>query len=330
MTTRVALIDDYQRVALDYADWSTLEPECAVEVFHDHLTDEDAIVARLREFDVVMALRERTPFPRSLLARLPNLKLIASAGMRNAAIDLEAATELGIVVCGTEGSSRATMELTWGLILGLLRHIPLEHQATRTGSWQRTLGTGLDGKTIGILGLGNIGSQMAEVARAFHMNVLAWSQNLTQEHAEANGASLVSKDELLRQSDIVTIHLRLSERTVGLLGARELGLMKPTAYVVNTSRGPIIEENALISAVESGTIAGAGLDVFDIEPLPAHHPFLAIENVLLTPHLGYVTQDTYRTFYGQTLENIRSFIQGKPQRVMNPDVLGKQRSITQE
>ena len=328
--TKVALIDDYQRVALEYAEWSALESDCAIEVFHDHLTEEDAIVDRLREFDVVMALRERTPFPRSLLARLPNLKLIASAGMRNAAIDLDAATELGIVVCGTEGSSRATMELTWGLILGLLRHIPLEHQATRGGSWQRTLGTGLDGKTIGILGLGNIGSQMAEVARAFHMNILAWSQNLTREHAESNGALLVSKDELLERSDIVTIHLRLSERTVGLIGARELGLMKPTAYIVNTSRGPIIEENALISAVESGTIAGAGLDVFDVEPLPAHHPLLAAENVLLTPHLGYVTQETYRTFYGQTLENIRSFIQGKPQRVMNPGVLGKQRSITQD
>lgn len=328
--TKVALIDDYQRVALNYADWSTLGSECTVEVFHDHLTDEDAIVDRLREFDVVMALRERTPFPRSLLARLPNLRMIASAGMRNAAIDLEAATELGVLVCGTEGSSRATMEITWGLILGLLRHIPLEHQATRSGSWQRTLGTGLDGKTIGILGLGNIGSQMAEVARAFHMNILAWSQNLTQEYAEANGALLVSKDELLERSDIVTIHLRLSERTIGLLGAREFELMKSSAYLVNTSRGPIVDENALISALQSGAIAGAGLDVFDREPLPADHPLLALDNVLLTPHLGYVTHETYRTFYGQTLENIRGYIEGKPQRVMNPDVLGKQRSVTRD
>ena len=324
---RAALIDDYQQVALEYAKWSALESECAVEVFHDHLTDEDALADRLREFDVVMALRERTPFPHSLLARLPNLKLIASAGMRNAAIDLEAATELGIVVCGTEGSSRATMELTWGLILGLLRHIPLENQETRSGSWQRTLGTGLDGKTIGILGLGNIGSQMAEVARAFHMNILAWSQNLTQERAESNGALLVSKDELLERSDIVTIHLRLSERTRGLIGARELALMKPTAYIVNTSRGPIIDESALISALKTGAIAGAGLDVFDMEPLPTDHPLLALDNVLLTPHLGYVTQETYRTFYGQTLENIRSFIQGKPQRVMNPAVIEGRRRL---
>ena len=318
---RVALIDDYQQVALEYAKWSALEPECAVEAFHDHLTDEDALVDRLGGFDVVMALRERTPFPRSLLARLPNLKLIASAGMRNAAIDLDAATELGIVVCGTEGSSRATMELTWSLILGLLRHIPLEHQATRAGSWQRTIGTGLEGKTIGILGLGNIGSQMAEVARAFHMNILAWSQNLTRERAESNGALLVSKEELLERSDIVTIHLRLSERTIGLIGAREFSLMKPTACIVNTSRGPIIDESALISALKSGVITGAGLDVFDKEPLPTDHPLLDLDNVLLTPHLGYVTQETYRTFYGQTLENIRSFIQGKSQRVMNPTVI---------
>ncbi len=322
---KLALLDDYQRVALQSADWDSLSPECSVTVFHDHLTDESTIADRLRDFDAVMALRERTPFPRSLLARLPNLKLIASAGMRNAAIDLDSATELGIVVCGTEGSSRATMELTWGLVLGLLRHIPLEHEATRDGDWQRTVGIGLDGKTIGIIGLGNIGSQMAEVARAFHMRILAWSQNLTQEHAEANGATLVSKDELLAQSDIVTIHTRLSDRTRGLLGARELGIMKPSAYLINTSRGPIVDEGALVSALKAGAIAGAGLDVFDEEPLPTDHPLLSLDNVLLTPHLGYVTQKTYRTFYGQTLANIRSFIEGQPQRVMNPEVLAKRR-----
>ena len=322
---RLALLDDYQRVALQSADWDALSPECSVTVFHDHLTDESAIASRLHDFDAVMALRERTPFQRSLLARLPNLKLIASAGMRNAAIDLEAATELGIVVCGTEGSSRATMELTWALILGLLRQVPLEHQATRAGSWQRTLGIGLDGKTIGIIGLGNIGRQMAEVARAFHMDILAWSQNLTQDRAEANGATFVSKDDLLQNSDIVTIHTRLSERTRALLGARELALMKPSAYLVNTSRGPIVDEGALISALKSGAIAGAGLDTFDQEPLPAGHALLGLDNVLLTPHLGYVTQETYRTFYGQTMENIRNFIEGEPQRVMNPEVLDRRR-----
>ena len=321
----LALLDDYQGVALQFANWDSLASECSVTAFRDHLTDEEAIVDRLHGFGAVMALRERTPFPRSLLERLPNLKLIASAGMRNAAIDLEAATELGIVVCGTEGSSRATMELTWGLILGLLRQIPQEHQATRAGDWQRTLGVGLDGKTLGIIGLGNIGSQMAEVAHAFHMNILAWSQNLTQERAESNGASLVSKDELLQNSDIVTIHTRLSDRTRGLLETRELALMKPTAYLINSSRGPIVDEDALVLALESGSIAGAGLDTFDEEPLPRDHPLLSLDNVLLSPHLGYVTQETYVTFYGQTLENVRSFIEGRPQRVMNPEVLVNRR-----
>ena len=277
------------------------------------------------EFDAVMALRERTPFPRSLLERLPNLKLIASAGMRNAAIDLDAATELGIVVCGTGGSSRATMELTWCLILGLLRRLPLEHDATRAGHWQRSIGTGLDGKTLGLIGLGNIGSQMAEVASAFHMNILAWSQNLTQDRAEANGATLVAMSELLQRSDIVSIHTRLSDRTRGLLGASELSLMKSSAYLINTSRGPIVDEDALLNALQSGAIAGAGLDVFDEEPLPSDHPFLSLDNVLLTPHLGYVTQETYVNFYGQTLENVRGYIEGTPQRVMNPDVLANLR-----
>ena len=324
---KIALLDDYQRVASRYADWDSLSPECSVTVFHDHLTDEGEIVERLKDFDIVMALRERTPFPRALLERLPNLKMIASAGMRNAAIDLDAANELGVVVCGTEGSSRATMELTWGLILGLLRHLPLEHETTRAGNWQRTLGIGLEGKIIGIIGLGNIGSQMAEVARAFHMNVIAWSQNLTQERAESNGATLAPKDELLEKSDIVTIHTRLSDRTRGLLGMRELALMKPTAYLINSSRGPIIDEAALVDALKSGAIAGAGLDVFDEEPLPADHPLLTLDNVLLTPHLGYVTEETYRVFYGQTLDNIRSFLEGSPRRVMNPEALHVRRAL---
>ena len=322
---KLALLDDYQGAALSSADWDSLAARCSVTVFRDHLTDEAEIAERLMEFDAVMALRERTPFPRSLLERLPNLKLIASAGMRNAAIDLDAATELGIVVCGTGGSSRATMELTWCLILGLLRRLPLEHDATRAGHWQRSIGIGLDGKTLGLIGLGNIGSQMAEVARAFHMNILAWSQNLTQGRAEASGATLVAMSELLQRSDIVSIHTRLSDRTMGLLGASELSLMKSSAYLINTSRGPIVEEDALLDALQSGAIAGAGLDVFDEEPLPSDHPFLSLDNVLLTPHLGYVTQETYVNFYGQTLENVRSYIEGMPQRVMNPDVLANLR-----
>ena len=318
---KLALLDDYQGAALSSADWDSLAARCSVTVFRDHLTDEAEIAERLMEFDAVMALRERTPFPRSLLERLPNLKLIASAGMRNAAIDLDAATELGIVVCGTGGSSRATMELTWCLILGLLRRLPLEHDATRAGHWQRSIGIGLDGKTLGLIGLGNIGGQMAEVARAFHMDILAWSQNLTQDRAEASGATLVAMSELLQRSDIVSMHTRLSDRTRGLLGASELSLMKNSAYLINTSRGPIVEEDALLDALQSGAIAGAGLDVFDEEPLPSDHPILSLDNVLLTPHLGYVTQETYVNFYGQTLENVRSYIEGTPQRVMNPDVL---------
>lgn len=324
---RVALLDDYQGVARDAAGWSSLPSGTVVETFRDHLTDEEALVRRLAPFDVVMALRERTPFPRSLLERLPQLKLIATAGMRNAAIDLAAATELGILVCGTGGGSRSTMELTWALILALLRHIPREDQALRAGRWQETVGVDLDGKVLGIVGLGNIGGQVAEVARAFHMEIVAWSQNLTEERAMASGARLVTKDQLLRQSDIVTIHLQLSPRTRGLLGRDDLAQMQPHAYLINTSRGPIVDEAALIEALRTNTIAGAGLDVFDVEPLPPGHLLRDLPNVVLTPHLGYVTAETYRRFYGQTLENIQSFLAGTPERVINPDVLTHRRML---
>lgn len=324
---RVALLDDYQSVALQSADWQSLGTDATVTAFPDHLTDEDALAERLAPFDVVMALRERTPLRRSLLARLPALKLIATAGMRNAAIDLDAATDLGILVCGTSGSSRATMELTWGLMLALLRGIPREDYATRAGRWQETIGVGLEGKTIGIIGLGNIGGQLAEVARAFHMRLLAWSQNLTRARAAECGAEWVERDDLLRRADIVTVHLQLSDRTRGLLGARELALMRPSAYLINTSRGPILDEAALLEALRRGAIAGAGLDVFDEEPLPAGHPFLRLPNVVLTPHLGYVTRETYTVFYGQTLENVRDLLAGTPRRVLNPDVLGIRRRL---
>ena len=324
---RIALMDDYQGVALQSADWSSLPEGTAVEAFHDHLEDEDAVAARLQGLDVVMALRERTPFPRSLLERLPDLKLLTSAGMGNAAIDVGAATELGILVCGTAGSGRTTMELTWGLILGLVRSIPREDRATHAGGWQETVGLGLEGLTLGLLGLGNIGGQMAEVATAFRMRILAWSQNLTEERAAECGAELVDKDVLLTQSDILTIHLRLSDRTRGLIGGRDLALMKSTAYLVNTSRGPIVDETALVDVLRRRAIAGAGLDVFDQEPLPDGHPLLGLDNVLLTPHLGYVTKPTYEAFYGQTVENIRSLIDGSPQRVVNPEVLERRRPI---
>ena len=285
------------------------------------------LAERLEDFDVIMALRERTAYPMSLLERLPNLKLLTTAGMGNASIDVEAATGLGILVCGTAGSSRTTMELTWGLILGLMRHIPGEHAATRAGSWQRTVGAGLEGKTLGLIGLGNIGGQMAEVGRAFHMRLVAWSQNLTSARATECEAELVSKDELLSQADVVSIHLKLSDRTRGLLAERELRLMKSTAILVNTSRGPIVDEAALVSLLRAGSIAGAGLDVFDREPLSSGHPLLTLDNVLLTPHLGYVTAGTYDKFYGQTVENIQAFLDGTPQRVLNPDVLGHRRRI---
>jgi phosphoglycerate dehydrogenase-like enzyme len=324
---RVALPDDYQGVALESADWGRLGGEVEVVAFRDHLTDVDALAERFASFDVVMALRERTAFRRPLLERLPRLKLLTTAGMGNAAIDMDGATDLGILVCGTSGSSRATMELTWGLILALLRSIPREHHATRAGHWQETVGIGLDGKTLGLIGLGNIGGQVAEVGRAFHMRLIAWSANLTDQRAAECGAERVTLDDLLAQSDIVTIHQRLSDRTLGLLGARELALMKPSSYLVNTSRGPIVEEAALIDTLRRGAIAGAGLDVFDVEPLPPDHPFLTLPNVVLTPHLGYVTREGYAAFYGQTLENVRALLDGAPVRVLNPAVLPNRRPL---
>ena len=323
---RVALLDDYQNVALTSADWGILPPDTAVEVYRDHLADEDALSQRLQNADVVMALRERTPFPRSLLERLPRLKLLTTAGMRNAAIDIEAATEFGILVCGTGGSGSGTPELTWGLILALLRNIPREDQAMRAGRWQETVGVDLRGATLGIIGLGNIGSAVARVGRAFDMELIAWSQNLTAARAQECGARLAGKDELLERADIVTIHLQLSDRTRGLLGTRELGHMQPSAYLVNTSRGPIVEEAALVDALRRRAIAGAALDVFDREPLPSGHPFLGMDNVVLTPHLGYVTVDSYRRFYGQTVENIAAFLAGEPTRVLNPAVLDHRRA----
>jgi phosphoglycerate dehydrogenase-like enzyme len=265
-----------------------------------------------------MAMRERTPFQRRLLERLPNLKLLITAGMRNASIDLQAASDCGVMVCGTEGLGYPTAELTWGLILSLMRRIPREDQATRNGQWQVTTGLGLQGKTLGLMGLGRLGSQVAEVGKAFKMNLIAWSQNLTAERAAEYGATLVSKDDLMSQSDVLSVHLILSDRTRGLIGARELGLMKPTAYLVNTSRGPIVDEPALIQALENGTIAGAGLDVFDVEPLPLDHPLRRLDNIVITPHLGYVTDETYRVFYGNALDDILAFLKGEPVRVLNP------------
>jgi phosphoglycerate dehydrogenase-like enzyme len=313
---RVAILDDYQDVARRLADWQSLPAE--VVVFRDHLSDESKVAARLADFDVVVAMRERTPFPRSLFERLPRLRLLVTTGMRNASIDLRAAVDRGVVVSGTAGLPSPTAELTWALILALVRHVPREDRATREGRWQETLGTTLKGRTLGVLGLGQLGSRVARVGKAFEMDVIAWSQNLTAERAAAVGATLAgSRDEVLGGADIVTIHLVLSDRTRGLVGARELGLMRPTAYLVNTSRGPIVDEGALIATLRAGKIAGAGLDVYDDEPLPADHPLRGLPNTVITPHLGYVTEETYQIFYAQALEDIRAFLAGASVRVLS-------------
>ena len=318
---RIAVLDDYQNVALDLADWSALPSSAEIEVFQDHLADEERLVARLQGFDAVIGMRERTPFPRSVLSQLPGLKLLITTGGRNASFDVDAATELGIVVCGTGGAGEGPTELTWGLIIGLLRKIPQEDRLTREGRWQTTIGVGLKDKTLGLIGLGHIGGLMARVGNAFQMNVIAWSQNLTAQRAAECQATLVDKDTLFRESDIASVHLRLSDRTRDLVGAREIALMKPTSYLVNISRGPIINEAALVDALERRAIAGAALDTFDVEPLPADHPFLRLDNTIIAPHLGYVTEEGYRAFYAGAIEDIRAYAAGEPVRVINPDVL---------
>lgn len=308
--TKIAILDDYQNVAMQMADWSVLPDDAEITVFNEYLGDADAVAARLADFDVVGIMRERTPFPRALFEKLPNLKLLVTTGMRNASIDLAAAADHGVTVCGTRGLARNTVELTWALILAAARSLPFEDRRMREGGWQTTLGRDLDGATLGIVGLGRLGSQVATIGKAFGMNLIAWSQNLTAERAAEFDAELVSKEDLLARSDFVTIHLVLSGRTRGLIGAAELALMKPDAYLINASRGPIVDEAALIKALEEKQIAGAGLDVYDIEPLPADHPFRRLDNVVLSPHIGYVTGNTYRVFYGDMVEAISGYLDG--------------------
>ncbi len=310
--TRIAILDDYQHVALKMADWSALPPDCEPVVFDRNLATEDEAARALADFDVVCLLRERMPMPRTLIERLPALKLIVVTGAHNRTLDLAAAKERGITVSHTRGgdSQYATPELAWGLILSLMRHIPQEHQRMREGGWQETVGTALHGQTLSILGLGRLGSRMATIGRAFGMAILAWSQNLTAERAEAAGAVLVAKDELFARADVLTIHLVLGERSRGLVGAAELRRMKPSAVLINTSRGPIVDEAALIAALERPDIRGAGLDVYDREPLPADHPLRRLGNVVMTPHLGYVTEGTYRMFYADTVEAIAAWRAG--------------------
>ena len=301
---RIAILDDYQNVALELADWSPVTEKATVTVFNDHLSDAKDIVNRLLEFDAVCVMRERTPLTRDILERLPRLKLIASTGPRNASIDVEAAAACGIEVMHTNYDSSPTIELTWALILAGARNLTTETASVRSGGWQRTIGDGIRGKVLGVLGLGNIGSQVARIAGAFGMDVMAWSENLTPEKAAAAGASLVSKSELFERADILTIHLVLSSRTRGLVGRSELALMKRSARLVNTSRGPIVDENALVETLREGRLAGAAIDVFDIEPLPLDHPFRRLDNVTATPHIGYVSRDLYSVFYQDTVANI--------------------------
>jgi phosphoglycerate dehydrogenase-like enzyme len=312
---RVALLDDYQRVARTSAPWEQLGDADVVSIT-EHIADDDALVRRLAGCDVVVAMRERTPFPRARLERLPDLRLLVTTGRVNAAIDVAAARELGILVCGTGGLASPTAELAWGLILALARHIPAEDAAMRSGGWQSTIGPELEGRTLGVVGLGRLGGRVATVGRAFGMDVIAWSENLRAEDAAALGVRAVGRDELLRTADVVTIHTRLSERTRGLIGAAELRAMRTGALLINTSRGPIVDEAALVAALHAGEIAGAALDVFDREPLPPDHPLRTAPNTVLTPHLGYVTTGAYRVYYGGAVEAIAAWRAGAPIRIV--------------
>ncbi|GGS45920.1 D-2-hydroxyacid dehydrogenase family protein [Streptomyces cinerochromogenes] len=316
MRLRCAVLDDFQGVATELADWSVIEERVEVVALREHLDGEEALAAALADYDIVVTLRERVPFPGSLIARLPRLKLLIASGMRNSVIDYAAAEAHGVTVCGTASSSTPPVELTWALLLGLARGIVQESNALRgDGPWQSTVGADLHGRRLGLLGLGKIGSRVAQVGLAFGMRVSAWSQNLTKERTEEVGVELAAfKEELLRDSDFVSVHLALGDRTRGLLGAAELALMKPTAYLVNTSRAAIVDQDALLAALHEGRIAGAGVDVFDIEPLPAGHPMRTAPRLLATPHLGYVSHANYTTYYGQAVEDIQAYLAGSPVR----------------
>ena len=305
---QIAILDDYQNASLGLADWSVLAARADITVFTDHLPDIDALVARLKNFDVICVMRERTPLRRELLERLPKLKFIASTGSVNASIDTQAAAERGIEIAHTGYGSNPTIEMSWAMILGLARHLVDEAVSVRQGGWQHALGVGLCGKTLSVLGLGRVGGEVARIGKAFGMQVLAWSQNLTPQLAESKGAVLVSKSELFQRADFLTIHTILSHRTRGLVDADMLAQMKPTAYLINMSRGPIVDEPALLQALTEHRIGGAGVDVFDTEPLPPDHPFRTLKNVLATPHLGYVTRDMYETFYGDSVRNITAWL----------------------
>jgi D-3-phosphoglycerate dehydrogenase len=314
---RCAILDDYQNVALTVTDWSKVKGDLDIKVFNEHLGGPENVIKALQGFEIVVAMRERTGFPRAVIEKLPALKLLITTGMRNASIDVAAAKERGVAVCGTPATGNPTSGIAIGLMLELTRRIGYENARMKAGvPWQSTIGVDLDGLTLGVLGLGKLGTRTARIAKAFGMKVIAWSQNLTPEKCQEAGVDYVSKEDLFRQADFITIHVVLSQRTRSLVGAKELGLMKPSAYIINTSRGPIIDEAALLSVLREKKIAGAGLDVFDVEPLPTDHPLRKLDNVVLTPHLGYVSMQNYRAYFGGVVEDIRAFLDGKPVRVM--------------
>jgi phosphoglycerate dehydrogenase-like enzyme len=317
MSLKGAILDDYQNVAMTVADWSGLAKDIDFTVHNESLGGRDEVVATLKDCAVVCLMRERTPFGKDVIDALPNLRLIVTSGMRNAAIDVAAAAARDMTVCGTESLGHPTAELTFGLMLELARRIGYENARLKAGArWQSTLGIDLNGKTLGIIGLGKLGTRVARIGNALDMKVVAWSQNLTAEKAKDNGATLVGKEELLRQSDFVTVHVQLSERTRGLIGAAELALMKPSAFFINTSRGPVADEKAIEAALKAKKIAGAAIDTFNVEPLPLDHPFRKLDNIVITPHLGYVTAENYKRFYAQMVEDIRAWLDGKPVRVI--------------
>jgi phosphoglycerate dehydrogenase-like enzyme len=305
---KIAVLDDYQQVAFKFADWSAITAKADVKIFNDHVVDEQSVVERLLPFHVVCVMRERTPLNRSILSKLPNLKLIVSTGMRNASIDIKAVEELGITLKHTGYLESGAPEMTWALIMAIARHIPQESNNFKAGLWQTTIGRDFKGKTIGILGLGRVGSKIAAYAKAFDMNIIAWSPNLTAEKANEAGAILVSKEELFKKADFVTIHMVLSERSKGIVGKEDFELMKPTAYFVNTSRGPLVNEVALIEILQQNKISGAAIDVFNTEPLPKDHPFRKLDNLLATSHIGYVTENTYKLFYGDTVKAVEDWL----------------------
>jgi phosphoglycerate dehydrogenase-like enzyme len=312
----VTILDDYQNVALSSADWAPVQARYSIEVLDEHIADESELVRRLASSDVVVAMRERTPFPARVLSQLPALRLLVTTGLSNASIDVAAARSQGVTVCGTTSSGSPVPEITIGMIVALTRNFVAEDAAVRAGGWQHTIGPGLAGSTLGVVGLGRLGVPVARLAQALGMSVIAWSPHLTQERAEPHDARAVSKESLFRESDVITIHMPLSDASRGLISAADLALMKPTAYLINTSRGPIVDETALVDVLRSRRIAGAGLDVYDVEPLPVDHPLRSLPNTLLLPHIGYVTTDQYRTWYGEVVEDIVAWSDGAPLRAL--------------